>query len=402
MTSAAPRAGRPQPRMSTGVGLGRIAGVRIEADWSLLVIFGLVLLQLGMGILPRWHPTWSPALVWSVALVAAVAFFASIVVHELSHALVAKLHGIPVRRITLFLFGGVAHLDREPSSPRAELTTAVIGPIVSLVIGVAATWLGWMLGGNASTMLADEPTLALSSLGPVATVLLWLGPVNITLAIFNMLPGFPLDGGRVLRAILWWASGDLVRATRWASTGGAIIGFALVALGLVSLINGNFGAGLWIALIGWFLAGAAREAYRQILVRRALDDVPLDLVMQPDVRTVAPEATIEELVHDHLMKSEQRAFPVIRDGILVGIVCMPDVRRVSRDAWSTARVADLMTPADKLVTLDLHAPASEALEKLAAHEFDQIPVVEGAKLRGLVRRRDLLKWLALRDPAIAD
>lgn len=245
---------------SNGLPLGRVAGVRIDAHWTLVVIFALVTMQLGLGVLPAWHPSWSPALVWSLAFVASVLFFASITAHELSHALVARLHGIPVRRITLFLFGGVAHLDREPSSPRAELFTAAIGPIVSFGIGASAIVLGWLSAGDAMALFARDPDAAFAAMGPLPTLLLWLGPVNVGLALFNLLPGFPLDGGRALRAILWWVTGDLHRATRWAATVGVFVGLSMAALGLVMALRGDLGSGLWLGLIGWFLAGAARSA----------------------------------------------------------------------------------------------------------------------------------------------
>ncbi|UJR81080.1 Lead, cadmium, zinc and mercury transporting ATPase Copper-translocating P-type ATPase [Sandaracinus amylolyticus] len=394
---------RARARRETGGGipLGRAFGVQIVADWSLLIIFALVAFQLGAGVLPQWHPQWSGALVWSVALAAAVLFFTSILLHELSHAIVARMFGIPVSRITLFLFGGMAHMEGEPRSPKAELFMAAIGPIVSLAIGIGSIALGTALAGDAISRFAEDPEIAYASLDPVATLLLWLGPVNVALAMFNMVPGFPLDGGRVLRAILWWTTGDLRRATRWASGAGRLFGMTLVALGVVSMLGGNVGSGIWLALIGWFLAGAARSGYEQVVVREALEGVPVARLMRTRFEVVGPWTAVDELVYQRFMGSEQAVFPVMEGDHLVGIVAMSDVRKLPREHWGEARVADIMTPASRLVMVDAEASAAEALEGLARREIDQVPVVDrDGVLRGMVRRADLVKWLALHEPAL--
>lgn len=389
------------PRERTGgIPLGRAFGVEIVADWSLLIIFALVAFQLGVGVLPAWHPQWGPGLVWGVALAAALLFFTSILLHELSHALVARRFGIPVRRITLFLFGGMAHMDKDPSSPKAELLMAAVGPLVSLVIGIGSIMIGGALAGPAMERFAEEPELAYASLGPVATLLLWLGPVNVLLAIFNMVPGFPLDGGRVLRAALWWWTGDLRRATRWASGAGRLFGFTLIALGVWMIFRGGLGSGIWLALIGWFISSAARMGYQQVVVREALEGVPVNRLMRTHFDVVGPRTRVDELVYEHVMGTDQQAFPVMDGERLVGIVAMHDVRRVPREQWADARVADIMTPEPQLVTIDPEANAAEALEALARRDIDQVPAVRGGSLFGMVRRQDLVKWLALHEPAL--
>src|SRR5690606_13431688 len=209
--------------------------------------------NLGVGLIPAWHPDWGAGLVWSVAVLAAVLFFASIALHELAHALVARRYGIPVRRITLFVFGGMAHMESEPPSPKSELLMAAVGPLVSLLVGVVATALGSVLASDAVSRDGDDPVALARAIGPAATLLLWLGPINVLLGLFNLVPGFPLDGGRVLRAILWWGTGDLVKATRWASGAGRVVAWTLMGFGVLQLFSGLWVQGLWLLLIGWFL-----------------------------------------------------------------------------------------------------------------------------------------------------
>lgn len=393
-----PQPRQAPPRAMGGLPLGRVFGVRIVADWSLFLIFALVLFQLGAGVLPAWHPDWTPTLTWFVAFAAAVLFFASIVVHELSHALVARVNGIPVRQITLFLFGGMAHMEGEPPSPKSEFLMAAIGPIVSLAIGFIAIAWGIAIAGDTLALMPTEPELAYAQLGPFATLLLWLGPVNVILGLFNLVPGFPLDGGRVLRAILWWGTKDLKKATRWASGVGRLFGLTLIALGVFSALGGHLGQGIWLVLIGWFLSSAARAGYQQVVVREALDGVPVSLVMRSRFTAVSPTLNIERLVFDFVMSTDQQAFPVLEGDRLAGIVSMTDVRRIPRHAWPTTSVAEIMTPLERLVITDIKAPASLALEKLATHDIDQVPVVDEGALRGLVRRQDLVKWIAMTSP----
>lgn len=385
-----------------GMRLGRLFGIDIVADWSLLVIFALIALNLGVGVFPAWHPTWSPALVWSVALLSAVLFFASIVVHELAHALVARRSGIPVRRITLFVFGGMAHLEREPPSPRSEFLMAAVGPLVSLVVGVSATVAGAVLASSVMDRYGDEPLLAMRALGPVSTLLLWLGPINVLLGLFNLIPGFPLDGGRVLRALLWWSTGNLERATRWASWVGRAFAWAFMAAGIsmllgmrVPLLGTGIGQGLWVLLIGWFLNNAARASYQQLLIRTAFEDLTVADMMRRHPQLVAPEIMVDELVRENFMKSDQQAFPVVGiDGRLLGLVEMPQVRAVPRQDWAITKVREIMTPADQVEAVTPEEDAVHALHSLADHE--QVPVVVQGRVTGVLQRQDLMRWLALR------
>jgi Zn-dependent protease/CBS domain-containing protein len=391
-----------------GLALGRVWEIEIVAHWSLLVIFALIVMSLGAGVFPSWHPDWSPGLRWSMAMIAAVLFFMSIAVHELSHALVGRTQGVPVDRITLFIFGGMAHTTKHPSSAKAEFLMAAVGPLVSLVIGITATLLGsWLAFENMTSRagaLSDDATRIMASAGPVATVFLWLGPINILLAIFNMIPGFPLDGGRVLRARLWWSTNDLEKATRYASGVGQLFAWFLIGCGLfmifgiyIPFLGAGLVPGLWLVLIGWFLLNAARMSYQQVLVQEMLEGVPVRAIMRSRLQTVTPDLSVETTVNDYFMNYDQRAFPVVApDGDLLGLVCLEDIRSVPRAEWPATTVADVMTPASALDTMTPQEPAMEALQRLSSRDVDQLPVLEGRHLSGMVHRKDIMKWLSLR------
>lgn len=394
--------------MFNGFRLGRVAGIDVQVDWSLLIIFTLVTFSLGAGVFPTWHPNWSPGLIWLTALVAALLFFASVLVHELSHALVGRLRGIDVKRITLFIFGGVAHMEREPEAWRAELWMAAVGPITSLILGAMFLFLGGLAAGDVE-FDPEKPERMLASLGPVATLLLWLGPINIILGVFNLIPGFPLDGGRVLRAILWGVSHDLRLATRWASRIGQLVAWIFIAVGVAMMFGARvpfFGtglmSGLWLAFIGWFLNNAALMSYRQLLVRESLEDVPVSRIMQSHFVSVRPDMTISQFVDEHLMSSDQRAFPVMEADRFIGLVCLQDIRTLGRENWPQERVRDIMTPVSSLAQIAPSVDAADALLMLSRNNVNQLPVVEHGQLRGLIRREDILRLLSLYgDPRLA-
>ncbi|AGA90627.1 Zn-dependent protease [Thioflavicoccus mobilis 8321] len=385
-----------------GLRLGRIAGVTVTLDWSLLIIFALITLALASGPLPSWHPDWPPALVLLTAVTAAVAFIASVLAHELSHAVVGRRFGIEVRHITLFVFGGMAHMEEEPRAWRAELAMAVAGPLMSLALGLACLFLA-VLVTEPLEVKPDDQSAVFAALGPVATILFWLGPVNILIGVFNMVPGFPLDGGRVLRALLWGATGDLLRATRWAAGAGQAFGWLLIASGIamifgmqVPVFGSGLVAGLWIAVIGWFLNNAAQMSYQRVFVQEGLGDIPITRVMHRDFVEVLPHSTVERFVDEHLLGYSQRAFPVVVDDRLLGLVCLADVRQLPRERRAETRVSEIMTPYEQLHTLSPQDQASDAVALLAEHRVNQLPVVEGGRILGLVTREDILKWLALR------
>ena len=387
--------------MGNGFRLGRVAGIDVHVDWSLLIAFCLIASSLAFGVFPAWHPEWTGVHATGTALAAALLFFSSVLAHELSHALVGRRYGISIGRITLFIFGGIAELAGEPRSWRAELSMAIAGPMTSIVLGAVFLLLAMGMAGPLPTDMQHLESW-LAGLGSVPTLLLWLGQVNIVLALFNLVPGFPLDGGRVLRAALWGITGNLRRATRWASMGGQVVAWLLMGMGIAMILGADvplFGsgaaAGLWLTFIGWFLNNAALMSYRQLLLQETLQAVHVQRLMRTDFLTVSPDLTVAEFVHERLLPSGQRAFPVVEKGKLSGIVSLRDARKIDRTQWTGTVVARIMTPAERLVTASPGDDAFEALVALGRGGMKQLPVLENGKLCGLLRREDLVNWLAL-------
>jgi Zn-dependent protease len=373
-------------------------GISIRIDWSWILIFTLVTWNL-VTVFSQVHREWGTRLAWATALLAALLFFASVLAHELAHSLVARSQGIPVRSITLFLFGGVSNIQREPSSPWAEFLITIVGPVTSIVLGVAFFALSGVGLGSLSSNVAN-PLMAIRQFPPLTTLLLWLGPINILLGVFNLIPGFPLDGGRVLRSILWGITGNLRRATRWTAYIGQLVAWLIIVAGIamvfgidVPFFGSGLVSGLWLAFIGWFLQSASAQSYQQVVARDLLEGVPVSRLMRTDVPSVSPGISVSSLVHDHIMGTDEHAFPVLDAAHLVGLVTLEDVRKVPRDEWERTSVSQIMTPRDRLVVMAPGDDASEALEKLAQHDIRQVPVLQMDTFIGLLRRRDLVRWL---------
>jgi Zn-dependent protease len=386
----------------TALHLGRLFGVRIQLDPSVLIIFLLVMFNLGAGIFPQWHPDWGPVTTWLTAFFAAVLFLASILAHELSHALVARLYGIPVRSIRLFLLGGVADLEHEPESPRAEALMAAVGPAVSIGLGITFSIAAGVLMRLGS--LPADSVAAVAAMGPLATLLAWLGPINIMVGVFNLLPGFPLDGGRVARALLWAVTGDLRAATRAASLLGQGLGWLFVIAGVamvfgarLPILGTGLVGGLWLAFIGWFLNTAAATSYRQVVVRGLLEDVPIERLMRSGLPPSLPATTlVSHFVDEHLMRGDSELYIVADDaGQPVGVIHPQDVRKVPRQAWDTTPIGRVAAPLNLLPSLSPRDDAYDALQLLGRHGTDELLVADQGRLFGIVRRSDLARWMEL-------
>ncbi len=299
-----------------GFGIGRVFGINIRIDWSWLFIFLLVTWNLAT-VFGESHADWGVGLSWGTAVVAALLFFASVLAHELAHSLAARAQGVPVRSIILFLFGGVSSIERDPDSPRNEFLMAFVGPLTSIVLGGVLLGIAGATMGPLAQTIAD-PSAAIAELNPLSTLLMWLGSVNVLVDVFNLIPGFPLDGGRVVRSVVWAVTGNLQRATRVASWLGQAIAWLTIISGIamvfgveVPFFGTGFVSGLWLAFIGWFLNGASVQSYQQLVVHDILDGVQVARMMRTDPPTVQASSSVNSLVHDHIMGTDDHAFPVL-------------------------------------------------------------------------------------------
>jgi Zn-dependent protease len=390
------------PSAGGGLKLFSIFGIEIRLDFSVAIIFGLVVYSLGGGLFPQWHPDWPSSTAWVTALVAGVLFFASLLAHELSHSLTARRYGIRVPRITLFLFGGVAEIESEAQTPSAELTIAIAGPLMSALLGAVFTVVAF---GSMDTLareaFAEDPEAVIAGLSPGYTACLWLGSVNMMLAVFNLIPGFPLDGGRVFRAIIWKLTGNQLRATRLASTTGRWFGWAIMGIGLWNLLVLKSGGGLWLLLIGWFLSHLAAASYSQALAQQTLAPLRVRDVMRTRFEFAPSGITVDEFINDYLLRSNQILWPLQGPAGVVGAVNFEQVASVPPDQRATRLVQEVMVPVDRLPALDADDLATNALNTLLGAGDQPVPVVSGQRIVGLVRGSDILKWVMLHQGGTA-
>lgn len=367
-----------------GVPLGKFFGIPVRLHWSWFIIFGLVTWLLAESYFPDSYEDWSRATYWGIAAATSILFFASVLAHELGHSRVAQAAGMEVRAITLFIFGGVSQLTQEPAKPSVEFRMAIAGPATSIILG------GIFWGIFFTTRNSIEPLSAMAS---------WLGFINFLLAAFNLIPGFPLDGGRVLRSIIWWRSGKLRSATRIAATVGRGFGYLFIFGGILLIFidfERNLWAGLWIAAIGWILENAAAGSYRQVALQDQLQGHKISEIMTRECPVVSPRITAEALVHQYILASGLRCFAVVEDGRALGLVTMHNVKAVPREVWPLRTVREVMTPMDKLKTVRPDEDLSSAMQLLTEEDVNQLPVVENNRIIGMVGRDNLLSFVRTR------
>ncbi|UCH75484.1 MAG: site-2 protease family protein [Rhodospirillales bacterium] len=355
--------------------------VKVDASWLILAV--LVTWSLAGGYFPQAQQGLSPATYLWMGVAGAAGLFASIIFHELSHSLVARRYGMPIRGITLFIFGGVAEMEDEPPTARAEFLMAVAGPIASGLLALASYVL----------VLLGEGTGA-----PVAllAVIGWLSFVNTMLAVFNLVPAFPLDGGRMLRAALWHWTGNIQWATRLSANAGSIFGFVLIALGLLNLVSGNVIGGIWYALIGMFLRAAAASSYMQLQTRRIFEGEPVRRFMVRDLVTVPRDITVQRLVNDFVYVHYHEMFPVVDESGVRGGVGIAQIKQVPREKWDVARVSEIMSPTSGENTVTADLDAVDALKLMRRTGNSRLMVLENGKLVGLVTLKDLLHLISLK------
>ncbi len=378
------------------VSLGRIFGIQVRLHASVLIIVALILVSLAQGAFAHWHPDWPWWMAWSTALAATLLFLASLLTHELAHSVVARRRGIAVPQITLFVFGGVAEIASEPADPRSELVIAIVGPLTSIAIALLFAFVGSQLAPpDFPERVIADPGAAMAALTPLATICVWLAPVNLALALFNLVPGFPLDGGRVLRAALWWWLGDQVKATRLAAECGRAFSWLLIGWGILNLLGGRALDGLWLIVIGIFLGNAAASGYQQLLVRRSLHGLAVADLMRTHFESVEPGCTLADFVDRLLLRSAQTSWPVVEDGRAIGMVAQRDVARTPEAERSHLLVRNVMRPIASVPVLapDLAGPA--ALERIAEMTDEPLPVIERGAIVGLLHASDIFRWLSL-------
>jgi Zn-dependent protease len=391
--------------MRSSLKLGRVLGIelRVDVSWFLIVLLLTWSLTAMFG---GWHPEWSGELCLAVGSGAALLLFASVLFHEMAHALAARGLGVPVRDITLHMFGGVASLEREPPTPGAELLIAVVGPLASIGLGIASL----LLAAMGLALLDVHPggadaEGAIRAMGPFTTLLMWLGPANIVVGLFNLVPGFPLDGGRILRAAIWKWTGDLGRATRATAVVGQVMGWGLVATGAlmafgveVPFFGTGLVGGLWLALIGMFLRNAAVQSYLGAAIADLMTGVRASDLMRTGGAWVDVQLPVDRLVGEWFLGRDETAYPVFDDGRFAGMVCLDDIRRSDKSRWATQTAGDVMTPREALATIGPDEEMVRAMQVLAARGVRQLPVVvPDGELVGMRFEKDIARWLEMQS-----
>lgn len=383
--------------MTTGFRIGKMFGISIHVDWSWLVIFGLVSWSLS-ATFEQVHPGWSISLRWGMAMLAAFLFFVSVLAHELAHSLAALARNVPVQNITLFMFGGVSNIQKEPATPAEELVITIVGPLTSLFLGSV-----FLVIGAGSYTVPESMMTASSLLGrlqPLNTILAWLGSINIMVGFFNLIPAFPLDGGRIVRALLWAISGDMRIATRLAALLGQGIGWTMMAAGTLMMFRVHmpmFGSGifngLWLLFIGWFLNNAASAGYRHVVMQDTLADVPVRRVMQTQIPVVSSDISVNDLMNAHLGSPDEQTMLVAQGQDVIGMLAMNDLTKSSRKNWKSMPVSEIMTPVSDLEFVTPDQDVSEVFDHLQRRQLRQIPVMLNNQVVGLLRQKDVLHWL---------
>jgi Zn-dependent protease/CBS domain-containing protein len=374
-------------KMGGSLRLGKILGITIQLHFSWFIIFALFIFLLSYSLLDEYS-LWTSVI---VGVLTSILLFASVVAHELAHSLVAIRNGIPVKSITLFFLGGVAQITREAARPKTELLMAIAGPLCSLVLAGIFGSIWFLVWGNSQqTFTSDNP-------------ILWLASINLMLALFNLIPGFPLDGGRILRALIWQRTGNYKRATRIASLAGQSAAYLMIGGGIAIMfinISTNFSIpvnGIMLAFIGWFLHHFATTSYRQVEMREALRGFTAGAMMGTDYIAISPGLSLKELVQNYVLPTGRRYFVVAEDGRLAGMVSFENIKTVPQTRWDITPVRAVMTPADKVVSARPEEEALSILERMEEHDLTQMPVVKERVVLGIIVRENLLHFIRLRS-----
>lgn len=365
------------------ISLFKIFGFKVKLDLSWFILALLITWSLAKGFFPLYFKDLPNATYWWMGVAGTLGLFVSIILHELSHSLVARRYGIQMEGITLFIFGGVAEMNDEPPSPKAEFLMAVVGPLASIVIALVS-YLIHIFGNQQEWSL------------PVNGIFLYLGFMNLALAIFNLIPGYPLDGGRMLRSVLWHWKKNIRWATRISSEIGAAFGLGLILLGVVSFIFGNIIGGIWWVLIGFFLRNASQMSYQQIFIRKALEGEQVMRFMKTDLITVPASTSINELVESYIYKYHHKMYPVMDDSGLIGCVTTRSVKEIPKDHWSSREVGEIASPLSDDNSIVYNADAMESLSKMSRTGNGRLLVLKDGKLVGIITLKDMIEFLSMK------
>jgi Zn-dependent protease/predicted transcriptional regulator len=369
--------------------IGRIIGIPVRIHYTLWFVLLLIAWSLAEGYMPQHYPTLDRTTDWAIGIVSAIILFVSVFLHELSHSYIAKRNGLPITRITLFFFGGVSEIGEEPKDPALEVRMAAAGPLTSFLIAIVLGG-AWYL-----TVLANGPNPG--QLTPIIATLWYATLLNGVLGGFNLIPAFPLDGGRVLRGSLWKRSKNLLSATANATRVSEAISLLMMAVGLFFVVFGDFVNGLWIIFLGWFIRSGAETSLRQTRLTESLAGVSVGDIMTRELLSVSPDASVQQLVSDYFLVHPHGGYPVVSNGKLLGVVTMSSVRSIPREKREVERVSQAMVPYERTITVSPTTSATDALQMMAKNGVGRLVVMDGDKIAGMVTRGDLMKTMKARQ-----
>jgi Zn-dependent protease/predicted transcriptional regulator len=367
------------------VSLGKIMGIPVRIHYTLWFVFILIAWSLAVGYMPAQYPGLGTVTYWAIGIASAIILFASILIHELSHSYIAKKNGLPIGRITLFFFGGVSEMTEEPQDPGLEVRMAAAGPLMSFLIAAVLGSL-WYLG----KFVVNAPVAIIATLGYAALI-------NGVLGLFNLLPAFPLDGGRVFRGSIWKHSKNLIGATRTATRVSEGLSLLMMLGGFISIILGDFVDGLWFVVLGWFIKSGAETSLKQTLVGETLTGVSVADIMTRDVLTVPPETTIQKLISDYLLVHKHGGYPVVKNGEVLGEVTLECVRAVPKDKRDFETVQQAMIPYERTTKVEPSTTALDAMQKMARNQAGHVLVVDEGRLVGIATRDDVIRTIHTRQ-----
>ena len=368
----------------SSVRLFKIYGIEIRLDYSWFIIFALIAYYFGFGYFPRVLPALKPGYMIIITIITTLLFFFSVLFHEMSHSIVAIKNGVPVKRISLFIFGGMAQIEKEPDTPQSEFIIAIAGPAASFFLA-AVFGIIWAFAKN---------------IGVIGEPVKYLALINIILGVFNLLPGYPLDGGRVLRSIVWKISGSLKRATFVASTAGRVIGFMIIAVGIFFFFVGNLLNGIWLVFIGWFLQTSSQMSYRQLIFETSIKGIKIKNIVNKNVTSVPGDITIEDLVNNYFMKYKYGRFPVVEDfesERLIGVISLHDIKNVPSEGWKSTKVGDIVKSVSENEKVSMSMEVSDAIKRMSKDSLSHLVVVSGNKLIGIITKSDVMRFIKLRS-----